>query len=142
MKSVMDHKFSNAPTADVPRSSFNRSHGHKTTFDAGYLIPIYCDEALPGDTLTLRPSLFARLNTPIYPLMDNMFLDIHFFSVPIRQIWDNFKKFCGEQTNPNDSTDYLVPQMVAPAGGYFNQSLHDYLGLPTQKSTYTHSARS
>lgn len=141
MKSVMTHQFSKAPTADVPRSSFNRSHGHKTSFDAGYLIPVYVDEALPGDTLTMRPSLFARLNTPIYPLMDNMFLDIHFFSVPIRQIWTNWRKFCGERTDPADSIDYTVPISNAPATtGYANETLQDYMGLPTKVPDYEHSA--
>jgi hypothetical protein len=141
MKSVMSHQFSQAPTADIPRSSFNRSHGYKTTFDAGYLIPVYVDEALPGDTITMNPTMFARLNTPIYPIMDNMFLDVHFFSVPVRQIWDNFRKFTGEQVNPSDSTDYTVPVSTAPAsGGYSNQSLQDYMGLPTQVASYEHSA--
>lgn len=141
MKSVMQHSFSQAPTADIPRSNFNRSHGYKTTFDAGYLIPVYCDEALPGDTISLDPTMFARMNTPIYPLMDNMFLDVHFFAVPIRQIWDNFRKFCGEQVNPADSTDYTVPVMTATATtGYSNQSLHDYMGLPTQVPDYEHSS--
>jgi hypothetical protein len=141
MKSVMSHQFSQAPSADIPRSSFNRSHGYKTTFDAGYLIPVYVDEALPGDTITMNPTMFARLNTPIYPIMDNMFLDVHFFSVPVRQIWDNFRKFTGEQANPSDSTDYTVPVSTAPAsGGYDNQSLQDYMGLPTQVASYEHSA--
>lgn len=137
----MSHQFSQAPTADIPRSSFNRSHGYKTTFDAGYLIPVYVDEALPGDTLTLNPTLFARLNTPIYPIMDNMFLDVHFFSVPIRQLWSNFRKFCGEQVDPGDSTDYTIPVSNAPAStGYANQTLQDYLGLPTKVPDYEHSA--
>ena len=141
MKSVMSHQFSQAPTADIPRSSFNRSHGYKTTFDAGYLIPVYVDEALPGDTITMNPTMFARLNTPIYPIMDNMFLDVHFFSVPVRQIWDNFRKFTGEQANPSDSTDYTVPVSTATATtGYSNQSLQDYLGLPTQVPDYEHSS--
>ena len=141
MKSVMTHQFSNAPTADIPRSSFNRSHGYKTTFNAGYLIPVFADEALPGDTFNLKPTMFARLNTPIYPLMDNMFLDVHFFSVPVRQIWDNFRKFCGEQTDPNDSISYTVPVMNATATtGYSNESLYDYLGLPTKIPDYEHSA--
>jgi hypothetical protein len=141
MKSVMSHQFSQAPTADIPRSSFNRSHGYKTTFDAGYLIPVYVDEALPGDTITMNPTMFARLNTPIYPIMDNMFLDVHFFSVPLRQIWDNFRKFTGEQANPTDSTDFTVPVSNATATtGYSNQSLQDYMGLPTQVPDYEHSA--
>ena len=87
MRSNMVHSFSQAPTADIPRSSFNRSSTLKTTFDAGYLIPVYVDEALPGDTFNMNPSFFARMNTPIYPLMDNLFLDVHFFSVPDRD-WD------------------------------------------------------
>lgn len=79
MKSVMKHQFSQIPQANIPRSSFNRSHGHKTTFDSGYLIPFFLDEALPGDTFALKASLFARLSTPIVPIMDNMFLETFFF---------------------------------------------------------------
>lgn len=140
MKSVMTHQFSNAPTADIPRSSFDRSHGYKTTFDAGKLIPVFVDEALPGDTLALNPTMLVRVNTPIYPIMDNLFLDIHFFSVPIRQVWANFRKFCGEQVNPGDSTDYTVPVMNATATtGYANETLFDYMGLPTKVPDYEHS---
>jgi hypothetical protein len=141
MKSVMQHQFSRVPQAEIQRSTFNRSHGYKTTFDAGYLIPIFVDEALPGDTFNVRPTLFARLNTPIYPLMENQFLDLHFFSVPVRQIWENFRKFCGEQVDPGDSIDYTVPIMTAPAStGYSNETLQDYLGLPTKEPDYEHSA--
>lgn len=141
MQSVMNHSFSVVPSVEMPRSSFNRSHGYKTTFDAGYLIPVFVDEALPGDTFTLNPTMFARINTPIYPLMDNLYLDTFFFSVPIRQVWDNFRKFCGEQATPSSSIDYTVPTMSATAStGYSNQSLHDYFGLPTKVPDYTHSS--
>lgn len=135
MKSVMEHSFSKAPTADMPRSSFDRSHGHKTTLDAGYLVPVFLDEVLPGDTVSLNPTMFARVNTLLYPIMDNMFLDVHFFFVPYRQVWEDFRKFCGEQTNPNDSTDYVVPT-ISYNGGYqlHEQHLGDYLGLPTKKN--------
>ena len=130
----MQHSFAQVPQANIPRSSFNRSFGHKTTFDSGYLIPIFHDEALPGDTFSVRMTAFARLATPIVPVMDNIFLDTFFFAVPIRLIWDNWQKFNGEQRNPDDSTDYLVPIMGEDAanGGYLNGSLHDYLGLPTE----------
>jgi len=131
MKSVMQHQFSQIPRADIPRSSFNRSHGYKTTFDAGYLVPFYLDEALPGDTFNLRANLFARLATPIVPLMDNMHMDTFYFAVPYRLVWDNWQKFNGEQKNPADSTDFLIPQIVAPAGGWTVGSLADYFGLPT-----------
>lgn len=131
MRSVMQHQFSQVPRANIPRSSFNRSHGHKTTFDSGFLVPFYVDEALPGDTFSLKASLFARLATPIVPIMDNMFLETFFFAVPIRLIWDNWQKFNGEQRNPGDSTDYLVPQISPPSGGWTVGSLSDYFGIPT-----------
>lgn len=141
MQTVMNHVFSEVPSAEMPRSSFNRSHGHKTTLDAGYLVPIFVDEALPGDTFTLRPTMFARLNTLIFPIMDNLFLDVHYFSVPLRQIWDNFRKFTGERYDPADSIDFTVPVSTATATtGYANQSLQDYLGLPTKVPDYEHSA--
>jgi len=141
MRSVMQHTFSQVPRAEIPRSTFDRSHGYKTTFDSGYLIPVYVDEALPGDTINLSMSAFARLSTPLHPFMDNMFVDSFFFSVPIRLIWNNWQKFNGEQEDPGDSTDYLVPQMVSPAGtGYANGSLSDYLGIPTGVPGLSHSS--
>lgn len=129
-KSVMVHQFSQVPQAEIPRSSFNRNHGYKTTLDSGYLVPFYVDEALPGDTFNLKANIFARMATPIVPLMDNMFLETFFFAVPLRLIWSNFQKFMGEQENPGDSTDYLCPQITAPSGGWQSQSLSDYFGLP------------
>lgn len=131
LPSVMSHQFSEVPRADIPRSRFDRSHGYKTTFDAGYLVPIFVDEALPGDTFSCSATGFARLATPIHPVMDNLYLETFFFAVPIRLIWDNWEKFNGEQINPGDSTDFVVPTMAAsPAGGYSANSLEDYFGLP------------
>lgn len=128
--SVMVHQFSQVPKAEIPRSSFDRSHGYKTAFDAGYLIPVFIDEALPGDTFNLRMTALARLATPIYPIMDNMFMDTHFFSVPVRLIWDNWQKFNGEQRNPNDSTDFTVPRLSFAPAGYLHNSIFDYAGIP------------
>jgi hypothetical protein len=140
MRSVMTHQFSQVPRADIPRSSFDRSHGVKTTFDAGYLVPILVDEALPGDTFSLNMTGFARLATPIHPVMDNMYMDTFFFAVPIRLVWDNWKKFNGEQRNPGDSTDYLIPTMTSPGTGYSNQSIHDYFGIPTGIGNLEHNS--
>lgn len=125
------HNFSVIPSANIQRSVFNRSSGYKTTFDAGYLIPVFLDEALPGDTFHLKTSVLARLSTPVVPFMDNLRLDIQYFSVPYRLVWDNWQKFNGEQKNPGDSTDFLIPQIKAPAGGFPVGSLADYFGVPT-----------
>ena len=134
------HVFSQVPKAEIPRSSFDRSHGNKTTFDAGYLVPIFVDEALPGDTFNLKMTGFARLATPIFPIMDNMYMETHYFSIPMRLVWDNWQKFNGEQKNPGDSTDFIIPQMVSPTGGYSIGSLHDYFGLPTGVANVSHTA--
>lgn len=130
-RSVMAHQFSQVPRTNIPRSSFNRSHGYKTTFDSGYLIPFYVDEALPGDTFSANATIFARMNTLIVPVMDNLYLDTFYFAVPNRLIWDNWQKFNGEQKNPEDTTDYLVPTMTAPEGGFEIGSISDYMGIPT-----------
>ncbi|AXH74343.1 MAG: major capsid protein [Microviridae sp.] len=132
MKSVMRHQFAQVPQAEIQRSSFDRSHGLKTTFDAGWLIPVFVDEALPGDTFNLRMTTFARFSTPLHPIMDNLYCDAFFFSVPYRLVWNNFQRFMGEQDNPTDTTSYLVPYMNSPAGGVLNGSLADYFGIPTQ----------
>lgn len=130
-QSVDVHQFTMVPKADIPRSSFDCQSTHKTTFDAGYLVPVYVDEMLPGDTFRLNMTAFARLATPLYPIMDNMHLDSFFFFVPNRLIWSNWQKFMGQQANPSDSISYVVPQQVSPAGGYAIGSLQDYMGLPT-----------
>ena len=130
-KSVDTHKFAMVPRADIPRSSFAIQTTHKTTFDAGYLVPIFCDEVLPGDTFNLRMTAFARLATPLYPVMDNLYMDTFFFFVPNRLVWNNWQKFMGEQTDPGDSIDYTIPQCPTPTGGYAIGSLQDYMGLPT-----------
>jgi len=137
--SVMKHQFSQVPSAEIPRSSFDRSHGNKTTFDAGYLVPVFLDEALPGDTFNLNMTAFARLATPLHPFMDNVFLDSFFFAVPYRLIWDNWQKFNGEQDNPADSTDFLVPEMT-PGVAYSEGSLSDYFGIPTEITNIKHTS--
>ena len=128
LPSTLTHDFSRVPNVDIQRSTFDRSHGLKTTFDAGYLIPIFYDEALPGDTFQLETHAFCRLATPIHPIMDNMFVETFYFAVPFRLLWDNWQKFCGEQANPGDSTDYLVPTTTTTV---VNSTLYDYFGVPT-----------
>jgi len=141
MKSTTSHVFSQVPQVQIPRSSFDRSHGYKTTFDEGLLIPFLLDEALPGDTFNVNLTAFSRLATPIFPVMDNMFMDTQFFAVPIRLVWDNWQKFNGEQIDPGDSTDFTVPVMTAPAaGGHALNSLSDYMGIPTEINSLEHNS--
>ena len=130
-KSVSTHQFSMIPRADIPRSSFQIQTAHKTTFDAGFLVPVYVDEVLPGDTFNLKMTAFARLATPLFPVMDNMYLDSFFFFVPNRLLWSNWEKFMGSQDNPGDSISYIVPQVTSDTGGYPIGSVQDYMGLPT-----------
>ncbi len=137
MKSVSQHSFAMVPKAEIPRSSFDMSHGHKTTFDGGWLIPIFCSEALPGDTFNLKMTSFARLATPVFPIMDNLHLDYFFFAVPHRLIWDNWEKFCGSQVDPGDSIDFSIPQVVPTPVA---MDLWDYLGVPVSGNSIGVSA--
>lgn len=130
-RSVDVHQFSMIPSAQIPRSRFRVQRTHKTTFDAGLLIPFYVDEVLPGDTFNFRATMFARLSTPLFPIMDNMYLDSFYFFVPCRLVWDNWNRFMGEQPNPDDSTSFVIPKQSTPAGGYAINSLQDYMNLPT-----------
>ncbi len=140
MQNVSQNHFAQAPSVSIQRSSFDRSHGYKTTLNSGPLVPIFVDEALPGDTFSLNASFFARMNTPLTPILDNLFFETFFFEIPIRQVWDNWAKFNGEQDNPGDSTDFLIPTQTSPGGGYAVQSIQDYMGIPPLIAGIEHSA--
>jgi len=130
-------RFSEIPSANIPRSSFNRTHSLKTTFNSGDLIPIFVDEALPGDTFSMKLTTFGRLATPIVPIMDNIYADVFFFAVPMRLVWENWERFNGAQDNPDDPTDFLVPIFSGadPGDPFFPEgSLQDYMGLPVNVS--------
>ena len=128
-----------APTIVAPRANFNKSHNYKTTIDMDYLYPVFYDEVYPGMTMNVDATLFGRFATLLYPLMDNVYVDLHFFWAPMRILWDNARKFWGEQDDPGDTIDYTIPRMTATTStGYSELSLHDYFGLPTKVPDYTH----
>ena len=132
MRSSSQYSFAQVPNVARPRSKFDRSRTYKTTLDSGYLVPIYLDDVLPGDTFNLSLTAFMRLTTPIVPFMDNLYADFFFFFVPNRLVWEHWENFMGQQDNPGDSIDYLVPQITPPEGESFSVgSLADYFGLPT-----------
>ena len=133
---VRGHRFSDAPAMYMRRTKFDRSHVYKTTFNSGKLIPVFVDEVLPGDTTRMSVNYFARLATPIKPIMDNIYLDWFFFFVPNRLVWDHWQNFCFEQEDPDDSTDYVIPTVTATANSDNNYvgSLWDYFGLPVNTS--------
>jgi len=130
-QSVNVHQFAMVPRAEIPRASFNIQKAYKTTFDAGNLVPVFCEEILPGDTFNVKMTAFARLATPIFPTMDNLYLDSFFFFVPNRLVWANWVKFMGEQNSPGDSISFVMPTINSPNGGFAVGSVYDYFGLPT-----------
>ena len=129
---VRGHRFSDAPAMYMKRTKFDRSHVYKTTFDSGKLIPVFVDEILPGDTIRMSVNYFARLATPIKPIMDNIYLDWFFFFVPNRLVWEHWQNFCFEQEDPEDSNDYVIPTVTATGNSEntYIGSLWDYFGLP------------
>lgn len=131
---VNQSHFAMIPQANIRRSVFDRSHVYKTTFNEGTLIPYFVDEVIPGDTFTLNPVEFCRLATPVVPFMDNIYIESFFFFVPSRLVYDKWVNLCGEQENPEDSTDYLVPT-VSLTGDMTNK-LPDYMGIACASGTF------
>lgn len=140
MKSVMNSHFSQVPKADIPRSSFQRDFGYKTAIDFDFIYPIMAEEMIPGDTATVNLYALGRLATPLFPIMDNMYLDTFYFSIPYRLVFDNWRRMMGEQDNPGDSVDYLIPTMTSTTGtGYEEDSIHDFLDIPPGVPDLEHS---
>lgn len=151
LPSVMKNRFSTVPSANIRRSSFDRSHGYKTTFDVDYLVPIFVDEVLPGDTFSLRMTHLCRLTTLVQPIMDNLQLSIQFFYCPNRLLWQGDRQTSGWEafitggdqpvawTGDNPAEKLFVPQATAPTGGYAESSIYDYMGLPVGIENFRHS---
>ena len=151
--SAKNYQFSEVPRANIRRSTFNRSHGYKTTFNAGELIPIFFEEALPGDSFNVNMTAFARLSTPINPTMDNLRMQTHFFAVPLRLLWEDFEEFMGETktykaagpTRLDGTPDFTVaapipPTITAGGSGEAELGLSDYLSIPTKVPNLEFSA--
>ena len=131
-RGASQHTFARVPQIEIQRSTFKRNRNYKTTFNAGWLIPFFLDEVLPGDTFKTNVTMLVRLATPLKPFMDNLYVDTHFFFVPNRLVWNNWERFQGAQDDPDDSTDFVVPKVVSTSGtGWLYGSVADYFGIPT-----------
>lgn len=132
-RNVESHFALNPTRIDMSRSTFDRSASVKTSFNAGDIVPFFCEEVLPGDTFNVRSSKVVRMQTLLTPLMDNVYLDTYYFFVPNRLVWHHWKEFNGENTESAwiPQTEYSVPQIKAPAGGWSVGTIADYFGLPT-----------
>ncbi len=141
MSNPFTNSFSDAPVnLDLQRSKFQRNFNHKTTFKEGDLVPVYFDEVLPGDTFSVDSSFLVRMATPIFPVMDNAAIDLYFFFVPNRLVWDHWQEFCGENTSApwTQTTEYQIPQLLFDnvsgsnyGYGATNYSVMNYFGLPS-----------
>ena len=134
--------FSLLPRIDIGRSRFDRSASVKTSFNAGDVVPFYCEEVLPGDTFNVKTSRVVRMQTLLTPMMDNVYLDTYYFFVPNRLTWEHWKEFCGENTQSAwiPETEYSIPQVTAPDGGWNVGTIADYFGIPTGVSNLSVSA--
>lgn len=135
MKSSSQHSFAITPKVEIPRSSFRRNLTYKTTMNAGYLVPVFLDEVLPGDTFNLHLTSFSRILSALqYPIMDNLYMDFQFYFVPIRLVFDSYEEFFGSSKGRDGKWEYddshLMPGITSPVGGWTAHSLGDYFGLP------------
>nr|DAW94671.1 MAG TPA: Major capsid protein [Microviridae sp.] len=140
-----DAGFNQVPRLDITRSRFKRRQDVKLTLNAGQLIPFYVDEVLPGDTFSIDQAAIIRMTTPIFPVMDNCHMDIYYFNVPCRIIWEHFKRFMGENdSGPWAQTqEYTIPQVKVTGStdkpAPYEGSIMDYMGIPTKVSKGTDS---
>lgn len=127
------HFALNPTRIDIGRSTFNRDHSVKTSFNVGDLIPFYVDEVLPGDTFDITTSKVVRMPSLLTPIMDNIYLDTYYFFVPNRLCWTHWRELMGENTQSAwiPTVEYQVPQITSPAGGWNVGTLADYFGIPT-----------
>ena len=134
--------FSLLPRVDISRSRFDRSSSLKTSFNAGDIVPFFLEEVLPGDTFNVHTSRVVRMQTLLTPMMDNVYLDTYYFFVPNRLVWNHWKEFCGENTESAwiPETEYSIPQITAPAGGWEVGTIADYFGVPTGVANLSVSA--
>lgn len=129
-----ESRFAVNPTnLDMSRSKFKRPHSVKTTFNVGELIPFYVTEILPGDSVSIDTSKVVRMQPLVAPIMDNIYLDTYYFFVPNRLVWSHWKEFMGENTESAwlPTTEYAIPQLTAPSGGWNVGTIADYMGIPT-----------
>lgn len=135
-----ERRFSKIPRMNTSRSKFKRKQDIKFTMDAGKLVPFYVDEVLPGDTFSVDTAGICRMSTPIYPVMDNCYLDLYYFYVPMRIVWDHAKEFFGENNNTawTQKTEYTIPKIKVQrendewAATPDEGSVLDYMGIPTK----------
>lgn len=124
--------FSQIPRANIRRARFKRNYSNTTTINEGEIVPIYVDEVLPGDTINLTQNSLVRMATPIYPVMDNCYLDIYYFFCPNRLLWEHWENLMGQNDESYwaPKTEYSVPQLTAPSGGWNEGTIADYMGIP------------
>lgn len=129
-----ESRFAQVPHANIQRARFKRDYSNITTINEGELVPIYVDEVLPGDTISLKQNSLIRMSTPLYPVMDNAYCDFYYFFVPCRLLWDHWENLMGQNDSTYwaETTEYSVPQTKAPSGGWSNGTIADYMGIPTQ----------
>lgn len=127
-------RFALSATESMSRSTFDRSHSIKTTFDVSEVIPFDVIEVLPGDTINLDTSKVVRLQPLVAPIYDNIYLDTYWFFVPNRLVWTHWRELMGENTDSAwaPTVEYSVPQVTAPADtGWTKGTIADYMGIPT-----------
>lgn len=128
-----EQHYSQVPHAEIRRARFKRNYSLLTTINEGDLVPIYLDEVLPADTFKVNVNALVRMSTPLYPVMDNAYMDYYFFFVPARLLWEHFENLMGQndKTFWAEATEYTTPQTTAPSGGWNVGTLADYFGIPT-----------
>lgn len=128
-------------TIETPRSTWDREFTHKTSFNAGYLIPFYIDtDIIPGTTIKNTTSIVVRMSTPLYPIMDNLYLDTYWFKCSHYWYWEHFRAQQGENNSSawTQTIEYTTPQ-INVSTAYGVNDVATYMGMPIGKTNLSWS---
>ena len=127
----LNNRFSVAPShMEMKTSTFDMPYRHLSTGNFAEIIPFYAQEVMPGDSFSITTRLFSRMSTPLYPVMDDAWIDYYYFFIPNRLVWSHWAEFLGENKYSAwaQEVDYIIPHAkVIPEVG----SVYDHLGVPT-----------
>lgn len=134
--------FKQVESKKLKRSVFDLSHERKMSLNMGDLVPILCQEVLPGDSFRLNTEFLLRFQPMIAPVMHRVNVYTHYFFVPYRLVWDEFQDFMTGSKNgrvlPDDQLPvfpYIEEEPDLLGDRIYHGSLADYLGLPTLEQT-------
>lgn len=126
MKTNRNRLFKNVGSVNPGKSVFNLSYEKKFTCDMGQLIPVMCDEVVPGDFFEIGSQAVIRFQPLVAPVLHEINMYVHYFFVPFRILWDEWETFITRGIDGDQEP--AIPEWDPTS--FSEGSLWDFLGFP------------